>query len=155
VPVRKTPGDDDTDRWLVERRVKKACIGVGDKPVARGDRGGRALVGDVELGDLDVELQRRNLGQETPELSRREGDRRRRRDALARRARRPAFGKEFTLGIGCENPVVFSSRAVVPLRIHSEHPPALFEIETLASMAAASGNHYRPALLLRQATLLG
>ena len=47
--------------------------------------------------------------------------------------------KEFTLGIGCENPVVFSSRAVVPLRIHSEHPPAMFEIETLASVEAASG----------------
>jgi hypothetical protein len=38
-------------------------------------------------------------------------------------------GKEFTLGIG-ENAVVFSSRAVVLVRIHSEHPPALFEIET-------------------------
>jgi hypothetical protein len=63
-------------------------------------------------------------------------------------------GKEFTLGIG-ENAVVFSSRAVVLVRIHSEHPPALFEIETLASAEAASGNHYRPALLLRQATLLG
>jgi hypothetical protein len=64
-------------------------------------------------------------------------------------------GKEFTLGIGCENPVVFSSLAVAPLRIHSERPPALFEIETLASVEAASGNHYRPALLLRQAALLG
>ena len=64
-------------------------------------------------------------------------------------------GKEFTLGIRCENAVVFSSRAVVLLRIHSEHPSALFEIETLASAEAASGSHYRPALLLRQATLLG
>jgi hypothetical protein len=64
-------------------------------------------------------------------------------------------GKEFTLGIGYENAVVFSSRAVVLVRIHSEHPPALFEIETLASAEAASGNHYRPALLLRQVTLLG
>ena len=64
-------------------------------------------------------------------------------------------GKEFTLGGGCENAVVFSSRAVVLLRIHSEHPSALFEIETLASAEAASGSHYRPALLFRQATLLG
>jgi hypothetical protein len=64
-------------------------------------------------------------------------------------------GKEFTLGIGCENAVGFSSRPVVLLRIHSEHPPALFEIETLASAEVESGNHYRPALLLRQATLLG
>jgi hypothetical protein len=64
-------------------------------------------------------------------------------------------GKEFTLGVGCEKAVVFSSRAVVLGRIHPEHPPALFEIETLASAEAASGNHYRPALLLRQTTLLG
>ncbi len=30
-------------------------------------------VGDIELGDLDVEFQRRDLGQEVPELGRREG----------------------------------------------------------------------------------
>ena len=64
-----------------------------------------------------------------------------------------------------ENAVVFSSQAVVLLRIHSEHPPALFEIETpalfeietLPSADAVSGisDHYRPALLLRRATLPG
>jgi hypothetical protein len=55
-----------------------------------------------------------------------------------------------------ENAVVSSSRAAVLLRLHRRHPPALIEIETVASVKALSGfpHQHRPGPLLQLASLL-
>src|SRR5215468_3326747 len=73
VPVRQTPGHDHLDRGLVECGIEEPAIGVGDQTVSNRQVGGRILVGDVELGDLDRQAETRDVGEKPPQQRCRKG----------------------------------------------------------------------------------
>ena len=76
---------------LVEGRVEKAAVGVGNQTVSNSYVGRRVLARHVEFGDLDRQSEARDIGKKLPQTRCGKGAARRPpTNALGHRPRRPA-----------------------------------------------------------------